>query len=180
MIFILLVPISLITTLLGILLAPLLPLLATDNYGWLDNQSSWGRGPRLPIWLAWFQTPDNSLDGDASFQAINPPSYLSNVKWLLRNPAYAFALRYLVPEYHTEVRGDKTIRDNDNAKAGWCLVRANGLFQFTLVHRIFSFKRCIYVNMGWNVRGLVDDNVPNKPSPWQATFVFSIRISGFR
>ena len=55
----------------------------------------------------------------------------------------------------------------------------NGLFQFTSVTPI-GFARCIYINLGWNVRALVDDNVQPKPDPYQATFVFSPRISGFR
>lgn len=179
-IYLLLVPISLIITLIAVTLAPILPIFATSQDGWNDNHSYWGPGPRLPAWLNWFQTPDNSLDGDATFSRLNPPSYFSQVKWLWRNPAYAFALRYLVPPYITSYSGDKTIKDNDGAKEGWCLVHANGLFQFTLVKRIFSTSRCIYINCGWNIRGLVDDNVPNKPNPWQATFVFSPRISGFR
>ena len=125
-------------------------------------------------------TPDNSLDGDATFESLNPPSYWSKVKWLWRNPSYSFALRYLINPYYTKVWGDKTIKDNDNAKEGWCLVNANGFFQFVCVKRIFSSSRCIYINLGWNIRGLVDDGVNPKPDPWQATFVFSPRISGFR
>ena len=124
-------------------------------------------------------TPDNSLWGDSTFIFNNGRSYWSMVKWLWRNPAYSFALRYLVAPYATTVAGDKTIKDNDNAKAGWCLVHANGLFQFTSVTPI-GFSRCIYVNLGWNIRGLVDDNVQPKPLEWQATYVFSPRISGFR
>lgn len=180
LLYIILAPISLLITLLAVILAPILPMFATNQEGWLDNHSKWGIGPRLPKWLGVFMTPDNSLDGDATFQRINGSGYWAKVKWLWRNPAYSFALRYLTSPYYTVVKGDKTIRDNDNAKEGWCFVRANGLFQFTLVKRIFSTSRCIYVNLGWNVRGLVDDNVNPKPDPWQATFVFSPRISGFR
>jgi hypothetical protein len=154
-------------------------MLATAQEGWLDNHAKWGYGPRLPTWLSWFQTPDNSLDGDATFERLNGVSYWAKVKWLWRNPCYAFAIRYLMPEYITSVSGDKTIKDNDNAKAGWCLVHANGLFQFTSVTPI-GYSRCIYVNLGWNIRALVDDGVPVKPNPYQATFVFSPRISGYR
>ena len=177
--YLLLVPISLILTLVAVILAPVLPMLATAQEGWLDNHAKWGFGPRLPTWLSWFQTPDNSLDGDATFERLNGISYWAKVKWLWRNPCYAFAIRYLMPEYITSVSGDKTIKDNDNAKAGWCLVHANGLFQFTSVTPI-GYSRCIYVNLGWNIRALVDDGVPVKPNPYQATFVFSPRISGFR
>ena len=124
-------------------------------------------------------TPDNTLDGDATFQSLNSPSYWSHVKWLWRNPAYSFALRYLKAPYNASYKGDNTIKDNDNAKAGWCLVHANGLFQFVFITPI-GFSRCIYVNLGWNIRALVDNNVQPKPNPYQATFVFSPRISGFR
>lgn len=175
----LLVPVSLLITLLAVLLAPVLPIFTVQKEGWLDNHSTWGIGPRLPDWLNWFMTPDNSLDGDATFERLNPPSYWSKVKWLWRNPAYSFGLKYIHNPYYTRVCGDKTIKDNDNAKAGWCLVNANGLFQFVFITPI-GFSRCIYINLGWNVRALVDDNVQPKPDPYQATFVFSPRISGFR
>jgi hypothetical protein len=180
LIYVALVIISLPINLIALIFAPIMPVFATQQDGWLDNHSIWGIGPRLPKWLNWFMTPDNSLDGDATFQQINGRSYWSKVKWLWRNPAYSFALRYLNNPYYTKVSGDKTIKDNDNAKEGWCFVQANGLFQFRYVKRIFSTDRCIYANFGWNVIGLVDDNIQPKPDSWQATFVFSPRISGFR
>ena len=175
--YILLVPISLLLTLIAVILAPILPLFAVQKLWWCDNHSYQAVGPVLPF--NWFQTPDNTLNGDATFQSLNGISYWAKVKWLWRNPAYSFALRYLNAPYTTSVSGDPTIKDNDNAKAGWCLVHANGLFQFTLVAPI-GFSRCVYINLGLNVRGLVDVNVNPKPQEWQATFVFSPRISGFR
>ena len=177
--WIILVPINLIVTLLTIILSPILPVFATDQYGPVDNNSAWGLGPRLPKWLSWFQTPDNSLDGDATFERLNPPSYLSMVKWLVRNPGYGFGVHYLTSPYYTTVGGDPTIRDNNNARAGWCCVNSNGLFQFRLVLPI-GLSRCLYCNFGWNIMGLADPNVNPKPNPWEATFAFSPRISGFR
>jgi hypothetical protein len=179
-IYLILVPISLLLTLIAVITAPIMPIFTVQKEWWCDNHSYRAVGPVLPSWLNWFMTPDNTLDGDATFQSINGISYWSKVKWLWRNPCYSFALRYLNNPYYTKVRGDKTIKDNDNAKEGWCLVNANGLFQFRLVKRIFSTNRCIYVNFGWNVIGIVDDNVSVKPDIWQATFVFSPRISGYR
>ena len=123
--YIILVPISLAITLLAVLLAPILPLFASQQLGWNDNHSQYGMGPRLPTWLSWFMTPDNSLDGDGTFCQLNPPSYLSQVKWLLRNPAYSFALRYFIPNNTAVFNGDNLIKDNDNAKAGWLLVRCS-------------------------------------------------------
>ena len=178
--YITLVLLSLPMNILALVLAPVLPLFATNSYGWLDNHSKQGFGPRLPTWLNWFMTPDNSLDGDATFEQINGRGYLAQVKWLLRNPLYAFALKYLESPYFVTVAGDKTIKDNDGAKEGWCFVTANGLFQFRYVRRIGSTSRCILVNLGWNIMALADDNVNPKPNPYQATFVFSPRISGFR
>jgi hypothetical protein len=179
LVYLLLVPVSLVLTLLALILAPVMVLFKVQKMWWCDNHSYQAVGPVLPSWLNWFNTPDNTLDGDATFQSQNPPSYWSHVKWLWRNPAYSFALRYLNAPYTTTVAGDPTIKDNDNAKAGWCLVHANGLFQFRWVCPI-GFSRCIYVNLGWNIIALVDPNVNPKPDEWQSTFVFSPRISGFR
>jgi hypothetical protein len=174
-----LAPISLVVTLLGVILAPILPLFSKMEMGWMDNHSYIGLGHRLPKWLNWFMTPDNSLEGDATFEQINGKSYWAMVKWLWRNPAYSFGLKYLNTPYYTVVKGDPTIRDNDNAKAGWCFVKANGLFLFRWIKPI-GFNRCIYCNFGWNIMGLVDPNVNPKPDEWQSTFVFSPRLSGFR
>ena len=180
LIYLLLVPVNIVLTLLAILLAPVFPMFSSNAYGWVDNGSKEDFELRLPKWLNWFQTWDNSLNGDATFQTMFPPNqWWSQVHWLWRNPLPTFALRTLTNPYYTVVKGDPTIKDNDNAKAGWCLVSANGLFQFTSVTPI-GFSRCIYINLGWNVRALVDDNVQPKPDPYQATFVFSPRISGFR
>lgn len=178
--YLLMVPISLLITLVAIIIAPVLPHFATQTVGWCDNHRYLGIGPRLPDWLSWFQTPDNSLDGDHTFISINSYGYWAQVKWLWRNPAYSYGLKYVSNPYYTKVWGDKTIKDNDNAKAGICFVTANGLFQFRYIKRIANTNRCILVNMGWNIMGLVDDNVSPKPDTWQATFVFSPRISGFR
>lgn len=178
--YVVLVLLSLPMNLLALILAPVFPLFSGNQYGWLDNHSKQGFGPRLPNWLSWFMTPDNSLDGDATFERINGTGYWAKVKWLLRNPLYAFALKYLEAPYFSTVDGDKTIKDNDGAKEGWCFVTANGLFQFRYVKRIGSTNRCFLVNLGWNIMALVDDGVNPKPNPHQATFVFSPRISGFR
>ena len=177
--YIVLVPPSLLLTLVAILLAPIMVLFKVEKEWWCDNHSYRAVGPVLPSWFNWFMTPDNTLEGDAAFHKINGVGYLSRVKWLWRNPAYSFALRYLTPEYITKTYGDITIKDNDNAKAGWCFVTANGLFQFRWVKPI-GYLRCIYVNFGWNVFGLADPGFQPKPNPYQATFVFSPRISGFR
>ncbi|MEX5533441.1 DUF7338 family protein, partial [Pseudomonas syringae] len=54
---------------------PLLPLFAVMRYGALDNANSYGMGLRLPEWLAWFDTPDNSLHGDDNWVANHEAGY---------------------------------------------------------------------------------------------------------
>ncbi|MFZ9611226.1 MAG: DUF7338 family protein [Methylococcales bacterium] len=179
LLYIVLVPLNLLATLLAVILSPIMPIFATQQEGYLNNGSAYGMGPRLPKWLSWFQTWDNSLDGDATFVANNPPSYVSKIKWLVRNPAPSVALRTLTSPYDTSYKGDPSIKDNDNAKAGWLFVKVNGLFQYACVKRILSTDRCFYVNLGWNIRALVDPNV-HPGTTYIATFVFSPRISGFR
>jgi hypothetical protein len=178
-VYTLLVPISLLLTLVAFITAPVMPLFAQQKLWWCDNHNYQAVGPVLPFWLNWFMTPDNSLDGDATFALKNSPSYFSQVKWLLRNPAYSFALRYIAMPYITTIIGDPTIKDNDNAKAGWCFVTSNGLFQFTWITPI-GFSRCLRFAGGWNIMAVVDPNVMPKPETHQATFVFSPRLSGFR
>ena len=177
-IYLLSVPISLLLTIIAIVLAPVLPLFAKPLMGWCDNHSCMATQPRLPIWINWFMTPDNSLNGDSSFQDLFPPCYWSQVHWLWRNPAYSFALRYLEAPFQVRFWGDKTIKDNDNAKKGWLFVYAGSLFQFVWIVPI-GFQRCFMVNLGWNIRALVDPNA-SPTFPYQATFVFSPRISGYR
>lgn len=162
--------------------APLMVLFAYPQNGWCDNHSYESVEPRLPKWLNWFMTPDNSLLGDRTFYLnhMNGSKYWAKVQWLWRNPAYGVGLRYLTAPYTASFSGDNTIRDNDNAKAGWVFVRANNLFQFVWIIPI-GFQRCVMVNMGWNIRALVDDNVQPKPNPYEATFAFTpFRLSGFR
>lgn len=78
--------------LLAMLLAPLLPAFSVVRWGKLDNNNAEGIGPRLPLWLAWFDTPDNSLSGDYGWSHAHPKTtYFDMVRWLWRNPAYGFA-----------------------------------------------------------------------------------------
>lgn len=177
LLYMLLVPFSLLATLLAVLLAPVMVLFKEQKEWWCDNHSYRAVGPVLPTWLNVFMTPDNTLDGDSTFEKINRKSYLSKVKWLWRNPAYSFALRYIDTVKNTPVLfGDDSIKDNDNAKAGWCFVRCAGLFQFTWIKPI-GYSRCIYLVLGWNIRGTLHQAPTDA---YQATFAFSPRISGFR
>lgn len=182
--------VSLPITLFGFLLAPVLPFFATLKMGKLDNGSRTGMGYFLPDWLWWFQTPDNDLDGDHGWKTEHWQwryaipiywlrQYVGRVGWLLRNPAYSFAVRYIPGDQYRWFKGDRGVKDNDGAKEGWLYVESHDLFQFVYCKQIPGTQRCIWVNLGWNIRALVDPLVV-PPIEYQATFVFSPRISGFR
>ena len=167
----LMVPASIVITIIGLVLAPVLPFLASTD-GW------------LPRWLWWFQTPDNPLDGDGGW--INehwqwrfklPTSlcrYVGRVGWLWRNPAYGFGLVTLINPFAASFIGDDKVNDSPGHE-GWCFIKASGLFQLVWVKRISS-GYCLYFNFGWNIKGLIGSN-PNKHL---ATYSFSPRLSKFK
>ena len=142
---------------------------------------------RLPNWMSWLMTPDNSLEGDGGWQhehwqwRYKLPSalakYVGYVGWLWRNPAYSFGMKYIDGTQPITVKGDNAIGDNQTAKEGSVYVTTDNMFQFVYVKRIASTNKCIYLNLGWNIRALLDEN--NKRKQYRATFVFSPRISGF-
>lgn len=179
---------SLLLTVAALILAPILPLFIKHVEGPLDNGTRYGIGPRLPQWMSWLMTPDNSLEGDYGWKVQHwqwrfklpalLATYAGYVGWLWRNPAYAFGMQY-INGYATPLRvsGDNTIGDNATAKEGSLLVTTPDLFQYVYVKRIGSTNKCLYVNLGWNIRALIDAN--NRSDHYRATFVFSPRISGF-
>lgn len=180
--------ISLLLTAIAFVIAPVLPVFAYPQEGPLSNATEYGIGRRLPSWMSWFMTPDNSLEGDNGWKTehwqwrFKLPTilsrYVGEVGWLWRNPAYSFGMKYIDGTIPVEVSGDNSIKDNNGAKEGWVLAKTEDLFQYVYIKQIGSSNRCIYVNLGWSIRALVDSN--NRKNPYRATFVFSPRISGFR
>lgn len=160
-----LAPIGLAFTLLAWILSPFLPLFSALQLGACDNGSIPQRlEPRLPLWLAWFQTPDNSLWGDAGWRTVHCPhykSYLGMVKWLFRNPGYGFAWSVLAAQppagqFITAI-GDMTVNDGVHGNAGWYLSRTDGAFRFRWIVKIIP-GRCFMLDVGWcmPVSGITD------------------------
>lgn len=86
--------------------------------GYCNNNTSTGIEPRLPQYLSWFMTPDNSLWGDDSWKNKHCPNYKSYwgmVKWLYRNPAYGLATSLLSMPITTEGLWQKRLE----CKFGW-------------------------------------------------------------
>ena len=175
-----LVIINLIGTVLTYPLAPLIVLFKSNQVGWLDNATKQGSGPRLYKFLSWFQTPDNSLDGDHTFESLFPPSWWSKCHWLWRNPFYGFAVKTFDGSTGMSYSGDLHC---DETHPGHLLVKGHGLFQYVLFKPMFG--KTLYLNLGWNIRSLVDPAFIT-PDQWHnnsalianypATFAFSPRI----
>lgn len=75
-----------------VFITPFLPLFATKE-------------AKLPVWLNWFMTPDEDLDGDAGWKSqhslwleklpASMQTYWKRVFWLYRNPLYNFSISVL-------------------------------------------------------------------------------------
>ena len=128
--------INLIGTILTFPLALLIVLFAKDEMGWVNNATAKAIGPRLPRWLNWFQTWDNSLDGDAGFVAAHKPSWWSKVQWLWRNPFYGFAVVEFDGSSGMFYSGDLATNETHY---GYILVTGHGLFQWVYTRK-FGFK----------------------------------------
>jgi hypothetical protein len=176
----------LVLTALAFPLAFVLPFFAEYREGNLDNNTKYGWGWYLPKWLNWFQTPDNSLDGDNGWRTEHwqwrfklPAAlctYVGRVGWLWRNPLFGFGVVFFdsaVPVVATYT-GNPNVNDSPGVE-GWCLIHAGGLFQFVWVKRVGTSK-CIYCNLGWNIKGLIND----PRNKYKATYAFSPRFSTWK
>ena len=145
--YVLLVLLSLFADLLNLFLAPLVVLFAPKD-GW------------LPRWLWWFQTPDNSLDGDKGWKVQVKPGYASRVRWLWRNSMYGFAISVLgvkiLPTDRILTVGSPKVSNRPLYEGlvkrylyrdGKCVA-----FQWYYV-KAWSGTRCIRLNFGWKLWG---------------------------
>lgn len=147
-------PISLIFAVVGRLLAPILALFC-DKEGW------------LPSWLSWFQTPDNSCDGDEGHRERWPLdgifwTYARRVAWLLRNVSYGFDIQVLgveIKETDTiNVSGNPNIGDMSgiSGKCFWLALRDEKpiAFQWMYVkhYKLFwKWPKCVRIGLGWKL-----------------------------
>lgn len=182
--YVLLLPLWLVFNLLAYLIAPVLPLFAENRIGLCDNGNASRVEPRLPSWLGWFDTSDNSLYGDHGWRTKHCPdwnSYFGMVKWLWRNPAYGFECAVLSakigPDDVVAFSGDPWIEDQPNGKEGYCLVRIGDYWDFSYIKRI-SDNYCIKLHVGWKLKTYAEKPERVKTEP-VAQYVFSPRIAKF-
>lgn len=85
------------------IVTPLLPVFANIRVGKSNNNTETALEVRLPTWLSWFDTPDNSLYGDDAWLSRMGHSYWTMVLWLYRNSLYGFKWTVLsLPEGHPD------------------------------------------------------------------------------
>lgn len=156
---------SLLMQLVAWVITPILPLFAVKREGPMDNANSHGVGFRLPTWLAWFDTPDNPLDGDSNWFRNHPETtHWDMVGWLYRNSLYGFKWSVLsAPMVKTlrVIHGDSPTWSSP----GFQRITMNGYWQWHLV-KTFGLVT-INFNFGW----LLNDG--DQP---RALFMFSPRV----
>lgn len=154
------------------LITPVLPLFAVKRMGWCDNHSYESVEWRLPLWLSWFDTPDNSLIGDANWAANHSEGYLDMVGWLYRNSLYGFKWSVLAApankSVYTHKSGPQHLDYHTKTFGTLRIHRGDGYWQYKCVKPSKVFKGRIWVlNFGW----LLDD-----PSQDKALFMLSPRL----
>ena len=147
-------------------LTPLLPWFATMKFGPINNNNAVGFEPRLPKWLNWFMTQDNSLWGDEGWQTIHCPdykSYFGMTKWLYRNSCQGLSWSVLSFKVNKDTvftythSGDDLKVDKNKNKSGWFYIKSpSGAFHFRFVKVINDW--IFSCEFGW----LLDTYVKNK------------------
>lgn len=144
------------------------PLLAcfVDEDGW------------LPDWLYWFQTPDNSCDGDRKHRLRWPRdgffwTWARRTAWLFRNSAYGFNYFVLGLLYQKGdlwwYEGDPKVGDLTGVSGlcKWYLERDGKLIgwqiYFVKHYRIFGHWKCIRAGAGWKIWGDTQAEIESDP-----------------
>lgn len=145
------------------------PLFATRQLGPVNNGASMAVEPRLPSWMSWAMTYDNSLYGDGGFREGHDGGYWSQVAWLYRNNAYGFERCVLAAHIAStdSVRfwGDPFIADKPNGKSGWCFVRIGDYWSFDVVIRWGWSAKCFKLSLGWKLKTYAEDPSRIKTQP---------------
>lgn len=157
---------------LAFFLTPILPAFARPRLGPVDNNHGQAVEPRLPRWLAWFDTPDNSLLGDKNWKATHDGGYWSQVAWLYRNSLYGFKWGPIAAPMGGKriIHGDPDINRN-NGHYGVLRITMGPYWQWKCVKPIGRSQRCWMINLGWML---------NDASQARALFMFSPRVVSLR
>ena len=153
--------------LISLVITPFITIWPSYRFGLLDNANTYGIAPRLPECLKYFDTPDNSLEGDNTFKEKNGVGYLQRTRWLYRNCLYGFKWTVLAAPMSLRdlvIEGDNTI-NYKGPKFGAFRATMGKYWQYKAVKKSIG-DRCWIINRGW----LLDDTSKQK-----ALFMWSIR-----
>ena len=156
---------SLVMQVVAWIITSILPLFAVQRMGAWDNAREQRMGYRLPLWLSWFDTPDNALDGDYNWLKNHyPVSYWSMVGWLYRNSLYGYKWSVLAAPM------DKDARDISGTSPTWKTtgfqrIRMGKYWQWHMVKVIGPVT--INFNFGWLLNDVDQE---------RALFMFSPRV----
>ena len=145
---------------LGWLFSWLFVLFAKMQDGLINNNNGSGVQPRLPSWLRWFQTTDNSLFGDYGWQTEHCINYwgcyLGMVMWIMRNPAHFFRLNTLganvLANLEVKIKGDPLTADDETRfHPGWVLITVG---KYWCLYIVFPWSKGRYadIEFGWALR----------------------------
>ena len=155
--------------LIAYIVTPLLPLFAVKRMGNTDNNRYQSVEWRLPIWLSWFDTPDNSLGRDGNCMDDYGDSYAGKVAGLWLNSLYGFKWGVLAapnnPKVCTVIEGPTNLNHHTKTFGVMRITRSDGYWQYKSVKPFLG--RVLILNMGW----LLDD-----PSQDKALFMCSPRL----
>ena len=172
---------SMMFDVLALLLAPVLPAFAVLRDGWSDNRNARAWEPRLPVWLSWFDTPDNSLWGDTGWRTIHCPAYWGYwgmVKWLIRNHGYGFKWSVLSARVDSPSSiissGNPDVCRRDEKPVSFRASMGN-YWQLKSVFRLEFLGVAVTVNVGWLLDTYVTHPMFHHESPL-ALFMCSVRF----
>jgi hypothetical protein len=136
--YLLMFPIALIGSLIGIIFSPLIGALADDK-------------GNLPKYLRWFQTTDATMyDTQWVYEHPKWSHWLIATTWEQRNPFYGGLCRLGIT-INSEVRtfGNRNIHDGINGTSGYYFLLSSNAFEFKLI--IPFFTDCTIIQAGWNL-----------------------------
>lgn len=167
-------------TLLAYVLAPVLPLFATLQLGLVNNAEKEAVEPRLPWWLSWFGTFDNSLLGDDGHKErwAGKSRYWQMAAWCARNSAYGWEQSVLAANIKSYDRvsttGNAWIKNRQNAVTGSYFCRVGDFWNYKLIKPLFG-DTALMLEFGWKLQGYAQ----GRETEGRAMYVFSIRLTAF-
>jgi hypothetical protein len=112
-------------------------------------------GGHLPAMWWWFETFDNSLYGDVSWQKKHPnyKSWWCMTQWLWRNSLGGFSYRVTgaIPELPPIKCSGDFQTGNRPGHSGWYWVHCSNCWMFYYVRQCGQSKTCLRVILGWKL-----------------------------